>query len=221
MGVSSDWSFEEELLKLNPGLTVHAYDHTVGEKVFLSSLKYSLLRFLLRRVTWAELSRRRRTYSSYKQFFQSNSKVRHFQERVFNRTDNPIDATVDRMFSRLEGKQNLIVKMDIEGTEYRVIDDILSHAGQICLMAIEFHDTEPLRKIFLENISRISQHFDLVHLHGNNWGGVARDGLPEVLEATFLHRRFSQSTARRNKLPVAGLDFPNNPRKADYELLFA
>ena len=30
LGLSVDWNFERAALALNPGLTIHAYDHTVG-----------------------------------------------------------------------------------------------------------------------------------------------------------------------------------------------
>jgi hypothetical protein len=87
-------------------------------------------------------------------------------------------------------------------------------------MAIEFHDTDPFQSVFLESIKLITEWYDVVHIHANNNAGVAADGLPEILEITFLSKPLSNTTLQRNRLPMPGLDFPNNPRKIDYELVF-
>lgn len=160
---------------------------------------------------------------SYRAFFQGD--VVHFEERIFNRPDRPRDATIARVFDRLGDKKNVLLKMDIEGGEYRVIEDLMRHESRIDMMVIEFHNTEPYRDVFLKHIRSISRHFEITHVHGNNYGGLAHDGLPEVLEITFLHDRYFGSSAvqsrqRRNRLPLAGLDFPCNPRKQDYQFLF-
>lgn len=86
---------------------------------------------------------------------------------------------------------------------------------------IEFHDTDPLRDLFLKQIHDILIHFEIIHIHGNNFGGVASDGLPELLEITFLNRKFvTDSVRRRDRLPIAGLDVANMPTEPDLPLVF-
>lgn len=218
-GLSTDWSFEEDLAKLRPGLRIHAYDHSVGRHAFIKLIVSALLKLLARQGSWREVRERMATYASYKHFFRGA--FVHFQERVFNRLDRPNDTTVERILARLEGLGRLIVKMDIEGAEYRVIDDLLAHHERISVMAIEFHDTEPFREVFLVKIDHLCRHYDIVHLHGNNTSGMAPDGLPDVVEITLLHKSLCAHGPRRNRLPLEGLDFPNDPAKADYELSFA
>jgi hypothetical protein len=222
-GVSKNWSFEEAVIDANPTITVHSYDHTVSEALFLRMFRATLLRCLLRKASAADVRSRLATYRSYKRFFKTTSAVRHFKERIFSRVEGPQDVTIDNVFARLDGKGDVVLKMDIEGTEYRVIDDVLRYAGRISLMIIEFHQTEPLRGVFLQKIARIREYFNVVHLHGNNWAGIAADGVPECLEITFMSRRYSAhlyERGYRKQLPLSGLDCPNNPQRPDYDLLF-
>ena len=52
--------------------------------------------------------------------------------------------TIDDAFARLPANCQAFVKMDIEGSEYRVLDDLLKHWGNIVGLAIEFHDVDIL-----------------------------------------------------------------------------
>src|SRR4029077_11494615 len=100
------------------------------------------------------------------------------------------------------------------------IPQILTFADRIDLMVVEFHDTDPLRAVFEAQVNAILERFSIVHLHGNNIAGVAADGLPECLEITFLSKRFDTTEAFRDRLPLAGLDVPNDPLKPDIPLNF-
>jgi hypothetical protein len=219
-GLALDWSFERDALKLNPDLVIHAYDHSVGESMFLDDIvarwadardnpvyAFSVMRY------WVNL------YQAYREFFQGN--VTHFQERVRIRQERAQDVAPERILSRLEGRKNVMLKMDIEGAEYEVIDTLLTYHPRISLMTIEFHATDVFRELFLEKIDHIRRHYEVVHIHGNNFNGIARDGLPEVLEMTFLHRGRCTSSVRRDRLPIEGLDFPCDAGCADYSFVFS
>lgn len=217
-GLSTDWSIEEDLARANNQLTIHVYDHSVGVKSFARALKNATFKFLGGRTSLAELRSRYSTYAGYKNFFVGNRI--HFRERIFNRRDNPNDATIDLVFRRVVAARHVFLKMDIEGAEYRVIPQILTFSDRIDLMVVEFHDTDPSRAIFEDQVNAILDHFNIVHLHGNNIAGVAADGLPECLEITFLSKRFETTGAFRDRLPLAGLDVPNDPLKPDVPLCF-
>lgn len=232
-GLSDDWSIEKDISRIRPDVPIHAYDHTVGESVFRQDVKssikniaFGLCKLCLFRTTLSGIMARIKTYQTrqvvyrdYKRFFPA--RARHYQERVFNRHEKDTDVTIDDVFTRLNGKSRLFLKMDIEGGEYRVIPQILQRVELIDLLVIEFHDTEPRRELFLRQICEILVHFEIIHIHGNNFGGVASDGLPELLEITFLKRKFvPDSLRRRDRLPIQGLDTANNPTKPDLPLVF-
>jgi hypothetical protein len=218
-GLGTDWTFEQDVVRLNPNIRVHVYDHSVHDRRFMEGVvrawrNYSGGGGAADEVReWVEL------YESYRGFFQGART--HFCERLFDRPANLNDTTPQKSLERLADAQRLIVKMDIEGGEYRVIDALLAHQQRIRLMIIEFHATEFLRKVFLAKLQEIGRFYEIVHVHGNNYSAPARDGLPDVLEITVLHKSACGSGPRRQRLPVAGLDFPNDPAKPDLEMVFA
>jgi hypothetical protein len=218
-GLSTDWSLEEDLSQSNDRLVIHAYDHTVGAASFRRALKNTALKFVIGRSSLDALRARYRIYAGYRAFF-VDTRI-HFRERVYSRRDNADDATIETIFGRLGNAKHILVKMDIEGGEYRMIPPLLAESDRIDLMIIEFHDTDPLRPVFERQVKAILAHFDIVHLHGNNIAGVAEDGLPDCLEITFLNKRFPNAGRMRDQLPLAGLDRPNDPARPDLPLRFA
>jgi hypothetical protein len=225
---------ESDLSNRYPDLLIHAYDHTVDERVFLRSKRmamravlFGVIKLLLLKLSFEALKTRIRyykacaeTYDNYPRFF-GHGNHRHFHERVFNRAEKNSDATIDKVFERISNRSNIVLKIDIDGGEYRIIRQCMAYADRIGMIAIEFHDTEPLRSVFLEQIQAICREFNVIHIHGNNNRGIGADGLPECLEITFLHKRFPTERHHRTRLPLAGLDFPNNAEKPDYLLDFS
>jgi hypothetical protein len=217
-GLCYDWSFEQDIAARRPGIPIHVYDHTAGEPLLRRSVLAGVAKLLLGRVSFAELAVRLRNYRAYGTFFCDPR--HHFRERVFNRMELPFDATIDRVFERMAGRRHLLLKMDIEGGEYRVLPQILKYADRIELMAIEFHDTDPYRDVFIKQTQAILSLFDIVHVHGNNYSGTAADGLPDGIEISFMKRSNAPVLGRRNRLPLEGLDFPCDPTRPDLRLVF-
>lgn len=216
LGVSDNWSFDEHFKRLNPALRIDAYDYSVSRRGFVRRVAMGVAKWLLGQASLGEVARRVRLLKAYNRFFSGD--VRHFEERIHNRVDLPYDVTLGTVFARTDSRR-IFLKVDIEGSEYRIVDDILAHADRVVGMVIEFHDTEPLRPVFEAAVRKLQERFEIVHLHANNFGGVARDGLPEVLEITFAHES-RQRLARRRELPIPSIDAPNNPHRRDYALAF-
>ena len=211
-GLSHDWTFERDFKGRNPGAAIHCYDHTVS---LLTVLQYSLGqlgRFVVQRKAGA-LPRAFR-WIDYLLFFRAERK--HFKQRVWrDRQFN--SATIDDVFSRLPADSQVFVKMDIEGGEYRVLDDLLGRSRNIVAMAIEFHDVDIVSHMFNSFVEKIKRDFHLVHIHANNMGGVAAFNFPIAPEITFLNKRFLKSAPGTSRLtyPVPGLDRPNYPQFPD------
>lgn len=117
--------------------------------------------------------------------------------------------------------KNIFIKIDIEGSEYRIIDSIVKHANKISGIAIEFHETDPLRPVFISAIKKLQKKFKIVHFHANNFGGYAGDGLPETPEITFINNKINIKTfGKRKTLPLDNLDASNGPLRPDYKIKF-
>ncbi len=217
LGICDDWSFDAQFKAHLPNAMIHAYDHTTSRRQLMREKNSQMRKLFKGQASWACYKHKKQLLESYDSFFSQDAC--HFQERVRSRIEQVNDVTIDTIFSRLH-TQHLFLKMDIEGDEYRIIDDILRYAPNIRGLAIEFHHTDHLRMVFLATIEKLLQRYEIVHLHANNWGHLAADGLPDVLEITFLDKQLSNGSQRRSELPIVGLDAPNNPDRPDYFLKF-
>lgn len=217
-GVCDDWTFEEDFLRRNPRAAIHAYDHTVSEWIFKRKYRASALKFCLGRGSWRELSASRALWRSYIRFFSNDAT--HFEEKINTRGDRAGFATLGKVFDRIKSER-VFLKIDIEGAEYGIINDVLRYAPRIVGLVIEFHETSDLRETFCSAIQRLQTKFHIVHVHPNNYGYIADDGLPSVIEVTFRSGVAGSGVARRSVLPLADLDRPNKPTAPDFPLRFA
>lgn len=218
LGINDDWSFDEQFRRLNPDIPIHAYDYSISKKVLMKRTVETALRACFGKAPIEKVRREFRAFRSYGNFFRGP--IRHFKERVYNRAEGPLDVTLDTILGRTKSDR-VFLKIDIEGDEYRLIGPILEASDRIVGMAIEFHNTDPLRMVFVSSVRRLQEHFDIVHLHANNFQGIAADGVPEALEITFVAKSERRSSERRTSLPIPGVDSSNNPARADYRLRFA
>jgi hypothetical protein len=216
-GLSHDWTFERDFKRHNAGAVVHCYDHTVSLRTAFEYSIGQLLRFFLQFRTRA--LRKAFTWIDYIFFFRGDKL--HFRQRIWRDNQNH-SATVEDAFGRLPAECRVFVKIDIEGSEYRMLDDVLRHSPNIVSIAIEFHDVDILSERFNALVAKIKHDFYIVHIHGNNMGGTTPSGFPIASEITFLNKRFFSSPppASRLKYPVPGLDQPNNPRLPEFTFEF-
>ena len=61
-----------------------------------------------------------------------------------------------------------LVKIDIEGDEYKIIKDIKNFSNKIHILIVEFHNLDKPRKLFKENIIFLKTLLNIIHIHGNN-----------------------------------------------------
>lgn len=124
--------------------------------------------------------------------------------------------TLDRWMQQIEHKNDMLLQMDIEGSEYEALLKLEEENLQkFKIMIVEFHHFEQvLTKIGYKVISnvfeKILKYFDVAHIHPNNCCGVyklKKIEIPSTLEITFLRKDF---TLQKNK--VIGL-----PNKLDHK----
>lgn len=202
LGISDDWSFEEHFVLRND-VEVVAYDASVNfrfwlKRVLLETIKnpFNLYAF--------------KKYFSYKNFFKGKRK--HIKKFVgLNSIDN-IHCTFADVLNETNSK-NIFLKIDVEGSEYRFLHDIVANEERITGIVIELHDVD----IHLNEIENFINRFslNLVHVHANNYAPIrADDDLPLVLELTFS--KYSNNF-KEHKLPH-NLDMPNDKNCSEYEI---
>jgi hypothetical protein len=150
----------------------------------------------------------------------------HFLQKFFDAYNSENTIMIDDYCSAVSGDGDLILQMDIEGAEYRVLtsaSDNLLHRFRI--MVIEFHDMGHLfsRAAFREMSSvfrKLRRTHEVVHIHPNNVATSLKIGaldIPLLLEFTFYRKdrdSFEQGTAQ---FPHP-LDFDNVPGNASLVL---
>ena len=127
----------------------------------------------------------------------------------------PIHISMENVFEDFSS-ENLFLKMDIEGSEYRCLEAIIQNQEKICGLAIEFHDVD----LHLDKINYFIKKLNLtlIHVHANNSSPVTSFGIPLVLELTFS--RNCERSPKEASLPHR-LDAPNDPRKPEILLSFS
>ena len=127
-----------------------------------------------------------------------------------------IDTDLDKVFGRILNTGEVVLKCDIDGGEYNVIDGILKYSSRIKMLIFEFHLVDNNEKNFYNSIKKIQEQFDIIHIHGNNHFQKLESGLPLILEITLINKKYAPKNPDFiYNFPIDGLDHPNNPYKED------
>ena len=126
-----------------------------------------------------------------------------------------------------ENYNNIFLKMDIEGGEYKWLLQIdENQLNKFKQIVIEFHGINDnswscnyIDKI--KCLEKISKSHYIIHAHGNNFGGVVNK-IPNVIELTYVNKNYFNIPPNFNttSLPVTNLDFPNRSDWDDISLNF-
>jgi hypothetical protein len=216
-GLRFDWNFERDFRRLNPQAVVHCYDHTVSSRGALFFSATETLRFLTN--FRPHTLRGAMTWFDYRGFFRGD--VKHFQQRVWRDRDRN-SVTVSDALARVQDRRPVFLKIDIEGSEYRIMDDVLENADAIGAIAIEFHDLDIYPERFNETVEALRAKFHVVHIHANNYADLSPHDFPGALELTLLNKTLfkQEPVISAQRYPLAGLDQPNDPRTPDYQFRF-
>jgi hypothetical protein len=118
-----------------------------------------------------------------------------------------------------QNAENLLLKMDVEGCEWDVLDEVESNIlDQFSQIVIEFHDILPdtstkQYEIMLKGLQKLNLTHQSIHVHANIAGGVPYviGGLvlPTIIEVTFLRRKdFVKSFVSNSRNFPTNLDQP-------------
>lgn len=242
LGVNYDWTFEEDFKARSGGCSVYCYDFSVGEKVYLKSLVSSLFNVISVNSYTKEIFNKRlpfsvlqkpfsvlNTYLKFKSFFKPANKNFFFELGV---SDTSYDQfiPVKEVFAKIGPLESIpdnsvYMKMDIEQSEYDILEDVLTYSSKINGMAIEFHDLRHFWSDFTFLMDKIRGEYEIVHIHGNNCCGyIPNTELPNFIELSLIKRSLlgnDELTAKNDKTyPLKELDRPNVTGRADLKISF-
>jgi len=215
--LSTDWGFEEEF-RTKSNCKVICYDHTVDGVFWLRKIASDLTGFVAgkQRFKWSKI-RYMFKFFEYKRFFNGLEAIHHQLKVGYDDCGSSVSI---RTILKTVTTKKVVLKIDIEGWEYRVMDDLVNASDNVLGFVMELHDIDIHRDRISSFIEKL-RSFKLVHIHANNIGGIDPVGDPIVIEVTFARSTLIESTPERDRdYPINDLDFPNDPSKPDIPLKF-
>ena len=216
-GLSFDWSFEKDFYKFHRNAPIHCYDHTVKYSAIKKFSNRSLFNIFNKKYYskpgFKSIFKNFYLSSDYKNFFQENRI--HFRSAIGIGTNL---ISINNVFAKIS-TNDIFLKIDIEGSEYRILNDIQLVQGKLSGLVIEFHNIDlHMDKIlnFVNNLTSLK----IVHIHGQNPGGkdhLDSKGDPTQIEVTF--------SSTKNYLDIEPqiphkLDQPSDSRFEEVKLKF-
>jgi hypothetical protein len=215
-GVGWDISFELELFK-TIGKKVRLFDPTLfdADTQKLYQRKGRLLRYFVKVLIWKLYFLWIRT---------TGRKLLFYNEGLAVKQSGKYDSFSAHLRRFGDQNKNILLKIDIEGSEYAVLKDeqFQKDLEGVVQLAIELHDLDKQGTTLHEIVNIMKDRFSVAHVHANNYGGTFSHGLetvPLVIEVTFVNNRFLKSRILDSRTyPLRDLDYPNNPLLQDISL---
>ena len=179
-GLNDDWEFEKDFIKKNGDVSIIAFDHTVNNEFWIKRFKKDFISLLLLKKLSLNKILDVFKYIDYRIFFRKN-KI-HYRKKIVNKCKNNNQISISKILKPLK---NVVLKVDIEGDEYKILNDIKKNSKKIIFLIIEFHNIHKnLVKIkkFLDNLD-----LKVIHTHANNYGGINKKNIPKVLELSLIN----------------------------------
>ena len=206
MGIGKNWMFEEDFIA-HKDIVVNAYDHSVRG--------FFWPKFFIKRFLSILIGRFKAPYNAvkiYKKFMRFfRGKAVLFYEKIG--AEEKDYTNVKKTLERIKEKP-IFFKIDIEGYEYQILDEIILNSELLSGMVIEFHNIYD----HIDEIRTFINNFELtlVHVHPNN-NRIDDQGNPRAIEMSFA--RNPEKLSESSVLPHP-LDQLNVPRKEAVSLRF-
>jgi hypothetical protein len=216
-GLSDEWGFERHFSELS-GAPFVCYDPSVTASFWFRRFAAGMIKGTIK--FDGRLLRRAFRFIDYLRFF-DGSRHRHIRKAIG--LSGPGSLSLVEALSASALPAPLLLKMDIEGWEYRILDEIVAHQSQFVGFVIEFHDLDLHEERLARFMKSISERFVLIHFHANNHTVLQPGGLALVAEFTFMAKELLEpgEALDRPNLPLAVLDAPNVLGKPDAIVNFA
>ena len=206
MGIGKNWRFEEDFIA-HQDIVVNAYDHSVRG--------FFWPKFFIKRFLSILIGRFKAPYNAvkiYKKFMRFfRDKAVLFYEKIGAEEEGY--TNVKKTLERIKEKP-IFFKIDIEGYEYQILDEIILNSELLSGMVIEFHNIYD----HIDEIRTFINNFELtlVHVHPNN-NRIDDQGNPRAIEMSFAR---NPEKLRESSVLPHPLDQLNVPRKKAVSLRF-
>jgi len=203
-GLGSDWSFEKNLQKKNKNIKIVFYDHSINF-IFWVKSTISYIYFFVR---YRSNIKNIMIFFNYIKFFKHEN-IKHEKLKV-TKINNLKKKEISLNQILQKELNDLILKIDIEGDEYFVLEDIVKHQKKINCLIIEFHNIDKNKKKIKKFLKSIG-HLKNCNISPNNSVAADNNGDPLAVEIVFINKKFlSKKDFKKKAIPKY---LPNNPYK--------
>jgi len=157
----------------------------------------------------------------------SHNNIEHFKYALEGENSNIFKKSVSladclKHYISSGGKsEGLYLKLDIEGSEWKLLESSLAELLEFDQIFIEFHDLFKLPdKNFRTTYSIVNQflvdNFYFVSISANNWATFINFGksfTPLVYECTLVNKKHSSRLDLKNEFVYRDLAYKNNPNR--------
>lgn len=169
-GIGDDCSFEKDFLKLNDKVDIYCYDrYPLSKNYFIKEIIKSFVVLDFKNINHILNVRK-----DYKKTFKNNNGVKKRLIRY---------RTLTKIINENKLNFDTFLKIDIDGAEYRILDDILKNQKIFTGIVLEFHDVDFHKKKIESFID--SLELTLTHIHANNSSVFDLENDPTCIELTF------------------------------------
>lgn len=172
-GISSNLEFEFDVFRFNTSTKLLMIDPTVS--------KFKLLSKGLARLFFKKPNKIRYLYNTliFMDLLKSE-RCKHLKLWL----EAPIQL-LKLTKSNFDIEDGILLKLDIEGSEYDFLVEIISHLDKFSAMVFEFHDLHKKHDLVYEFIKKCSTTFNLVHIAINPSGGFEGENNPKCIEVSL------------------------------------
>ena len=174
LGIDTNWEFENDFLKKGHLKSVFCYDGQTSYPQILRFFIIQLFKLIGLRPDLNLLVRSIKNLVTY--FIVLNRKLGFIKKNVGLNDGISLKEI-------LAFKKKIFLKVDIEGSEYRILNDLLEYKKDLTGLVIEFHDYDLFENEIQEFIEKIGMQ--IVHVHINELGGFNMQYKPLAIEISF------------------------------------
>ena len=158
-------------------------------------------------------------YFDFLLFFKFKKKNQFFLKKIGNTNEC---VNIEEILSKhINENDKIFLKIDIEGSEYEILDQIVSIKDKIQGLIIEFHNVSKNLHTIENFLEKIKDNLNLVHIHANNYSVKEANQFPEALELSISSINLKNLDIDHfREYPIRGLDFPNSKRSLDIKFDF-
>jgi hypothetical protein len=217
-GYGHDFSFEKEIANEYKNIKIiHLYDKSINFRFLIKQLFVNLALHLFRRNVEVYKS-----FSNLGNYIQLtlNSRIKLIHQNIGINSDqisckNAIEVVCPNDYS-------IVLKCDIEGDEYFLIDDFVYYHKKISVLIIEFHGLILDFDKFQIELGKLLDKFAIVNVNINNYSIEPSSSLPDAVEVTLLnlsHLKEIDVLCKSNST-INDFNRPNNYRTSPHAYRF-